>query len=399
MLETIHELIQKNKKKIVLLVIDGVGGLPMQKGGKTELESAKTPHLNALASESECGLHLPIGFGITPGSAPGHLALFGYQPTDYSIGRGVVAALGIGFPMQAGDVAARLNFASMDSKGNITDRRAGRIPTEKCAELCELLKSVSIPGVEVFVKPVKDYRAVAVFRSGGLSDHVTDTDPQMTGVRSLDPKPTSDKGRKAAEIAGEFIRQVSELLKGRQPANAILMRGFAELPVIPSMEEQFGLNPLALVVYPDYKGVGRLLGMEVVEDLKDLNDQAHALRDHWEEYDFFFVHYKYTDSKGEDGNFEGKIAEIERVDAFIPKLVELEPDVLIVTGDHSTPCLLKAHSSHPVPFMIRSDVVRPDGVKEFGERACAAGLWGIIPGIMLIRLALAYADKLKKYGA
>lgn len=399
MQNTLRELIQSSDKKIVLLILDGLGGLPLEKGGKTELESAGTPRLDALAADSECGLQQPIGFGITPGSAPGHLALFGYQPTDYPIGRGVVAAMGIGFPMEAGDVAARINFATQDEEGNIIDRRAGRIPTERCAELCELLESVSIPGVEVFVKPVKDYRAVVVFRGQGLSDHVSDTDSQATGVKPLDPKPTSEKGKKTADAAGQFVRQAFSILKDKHPTNAILLRGFAELPHIPSMEELFGLKPLALAVYPDYKGVSRLVGMDIIEGLNNLDDQARALKENWPGYDYFFVHHKYTDSRGEDGNFAGKVAEIEKVDAFVPRIMDLEPDVLIVTGDHSTPSILRAHSAHPIPFLIHSKRARPDGVREFGEKACTQGLWGVIPGNMLIRLALSYADRLKKYGA
>jgi 2,3-bisphosphoglycerate-independent phosphoglycerate mutase len=399
MVEVIKHLLEPNENKIVLLVMDGLGGLPREPGGKTELESARTPNLDALAAASECGLHLPIGYGITPGSAPGHLALFGYTPTDYPIGRGVVAALGIDFSMRAGDVAARMNFASADREGRITDRRAGRIPTEKCAELCQLLGAVKVPGVELFVRPVKDYRAVVVFRGPGLCDQVEDTDPQATGVKPLAPRPASERGKKTAEVAAEFIRQALGILESQKPANAVLMRGFAELPHIPSMKELFGLKPAAFAVYPDYKGVSRLVGMEVIDGLKELEDQAEALKKHWDKYDFFFVHHKYTDSRGEDGDFQAKVAEIEKVDAFLPKLTALDPRVLIVTGDHSTPAVLKAHSSHPIPFLIHGRNVRPDTVREFGERACTAGLWGVIPGAMLMRLALSYAEKLAKYGA
>jgi len=399
MQEIIKSLVQKNEKKIVLLVMDGVGGLPREKGGKTELETARTPNLDSLAAESECGLHLPIDFGVTPGSAPGHLALFGYRPTDYNIGRGVVAAMGIGFPMRAGDVAARVNFATQDDQGNVTDRRAGRIPTERCAELCERLSSIRVPGVEIFLKPVMDYRAVVVFRGEGLSDHVTDTDPQAVGVQAHTPKPTSEEGRKTAEIAAAFIQQALALLKDQHPANCLLTRGFAELPHIPDMRELYGLHPLALAVYPDYKGVGRMVGMDVIEGLKNLDHQRQALKDNWDDYDYFFMHHKYTDSRGEDGNFDAKVAEIEKVDGFLPHIIAQKPDVLIVTGDHSTPAVMKSHSHHPIPFLINAADSRPDGVREFGERACAAGLWGIIPGPMLMRLALAYAGKLVKYGA
>jgi 2,3-bisphosphoglycerate-independent phosphoglycerate mutase len=398
-MDVIEEVAVRNEKKIVLFVLDGVGGLPMEEGGKTELEAASTPNLDALAASSECGLHLPLGVGITPGSAPGHLALFGYDPFAYPIGRGVVAALGIGFPIETGDVAARMNFATQDDRGLITDRRAGRIPTERCAELCEMLRDIEIPDVTTYVKPVKDYRAVVVFRGPDLSDEVADTDPQRTGVTAEDPKGSSEKGARTAAAAKEFIHQANAILKNESPTNAVLMRGFAELPQIPSMQQRFKLNPLALAVYPDYRGVSRLVGMTALEDLKDLDDQEAALRANWQSHDFFFVHHKYTDSTGEDGNFDAKVSEIEKADAFVPKILDLKPDVLVVTGDHSTPSLLKSHSSHPIPFIISSRAIRADTVKHFGERSCAAGLWGILGGSNLIRIALAYAEKLMKFGA
>ncbi len=399
MADTVHDLAMKSGSKIVLLVLDGLGGLPREPGGATELETARTPNLDALAARSECGLHLPIGFGITPGSAPGHFSLFGYDPLAYPIGRGVVAAMGIGFPMQAGDVAARLNFATLDAAGAIADRRAGRIPTEKCAELCGLLKAVKIKGVEVFVQPVKDYRAVVVFRGKGLSDAVADTDPQASGVPPLDPVAAGEKARHTAEVTKEFVAQARKILASQTPANGVLLRGFAELPHIPSMKDLYALDPLAVAVYPDYKGVARLVGMEVVEDLADLDAQAKALAAGWAAHDFFFVHHKYTDSRGEDGDFDAKVKEIEKVDAFLPRILELKPDVIIVTGDHSTPAVAKAHTAHPVPFLVNAAWVRPDGVKKFGERECARGTWGIVPGTVLMRIALSLAGKLKKYGA
>jgi 2,3-bisphosphoglycerate-independent phosphoglycerate mutase len=395
----IKGLAAKNAKKIVLLVMDGLGGLPREAGGKTELETARTPNLDAAAAAAEVGLHLPIGFGITPGSAPGHLALFGYDPLEYTIGRGVVAAMGIGFPMKAGDVAARLNFATLDPSGSISDRRAGRIPTEKCAELCGLLKDVSIKGVEVFVQPVKDYRAVVVFRGKGLTDMVADTDPQIMGVKPLDPVATDEKGAHTAAVAKDFVAQARKILASQTPANGILLRGFAELPHIPSLKELFQLSPLAVAVYPDYKGVARLVGMDVIEDLADLDAQAKALAANWDKHDFFFVHHKYTDSRGEDGDFDAKVKEIEKVDAFLPRILELKPDVLIITGDHSTPAVAKAHTAHAVPFLIKAAEVRPDGGTKFGERDCGRGAWGVISGQKLLLIALAYAGKLKKFGA
>jgi len=395
----VYELATKSDKKIVLLVMDGLGGLPREKGGKTELETAVTPNFDRLAAQSECGLHLPIGYGVTPGSAPGHLALFGYDPLEYAIGRGVVAAMGIGFPMKAGDVAARLNFATLNAAGAITDRRAGRIPTDKCAELCGLLKSVSIKGVEVFVQPVKDYRAVVIFRGKGLSDAVADTDPQIQDVPPLDPKPTEEKGKHTAEVAREFVAQARKILASQTPANGVLMRGFAELPHVPSLNKLYQLNPLAVAVYPDYKGVSRIVGMEVVEGIADLAGQARVLKEKWAEHDFFYVHHKYTDSKGEDGDFDAKVKEIEKVDAFLPELLALKPDFLIVTGDHSTPAVAKSHTAHPVPFLLWGDGVRPDGISKFGERECAKGVWGVMNGQMLLRIALSNTGKLKKFGA
>ncbi|MBN2533603.1 MAG: 2,3-bisphosphoglycerate-independent phosphoglycerate mutase [Spirochaetales bacterium] len=395
----LEHLIVQNEKKIVLLVLDGLGGLPREAGGRTELETACTPHLDKLAKESECGMHIPIDFGIPPGSAPGHLALFGYEPLDFPIGRGVVAAMGIGFPLEPRDVAARMNFATQDADGNITDRRAGRIPTEKCAELCELLKNVSIPGVQVFIKPVKDYRAVVIFRGTGLSDKVADTDTQKTGVKPLDPVATEPEGEKTAGITKEFIKQAFRILKDLPPTNACLLRGFAELPSIPGMKERDKLNPLALAVYPDYKGVSRLVGMKVIDGINNLEDQMRLLKENWNKHDYFFIHHKYTDSKGEDGDFDAKVKEIEKVDAIIPQITALNPDVLIVTGDHSTPAVMKAHSGHPVPFLLKAMYTRPDDADTFGERACARGFWGNIRTPVLLQLALSYADKIMKYGA
>lgn len=344
-------------------------------------------------------MHLPIGCGITPGSAPGHLALFGYNPLEFPVGRGVVAATGVAFPMQPGDVAARLNFATLDAAGAISDRRAGRISTETCGLLCEKLAAVSLRGVEVFLRPVKDYRAVVIFRGKGLSDAVSDTDPQYMGVKPLEPVATQAQGGRTAQAAREFIAQALKILGARPPVNGVLLRGFAELPHIPSLQELYKISPIALAVYPDYRGVARLVGMVAPEDLADLDGQARALEAAWETHDYFFVHHKHTDSRGEDGEFDEKVKEIEKVDGFLPRVLALKPDLIIVTGDHSTPAVARAHTSHPVPFLIGGNGVRADGTEKFGERACARGIWGTISGQMLMRIALSYTGKVKKYGA
>jgi 2,3-bisphosphoglycerate-independent phosphoglycerate mutase len=396
LLRTLH---QKNDKKIMILIMDGLGGLPTTRGGKTELEQANTPNLDALAAEAECGTLLPIDYGVTPGSAPGHFSLFGYNPVDYEIGRGVIAAMGIAFPMKPGDVAARMNYATKDADGNITDRRAGRIPTERNEELSKLLADMKFGDVEVEVRPVKDYRSCVVFRGPGLQDKVNDTDSQSTGVPPLPAEATDPGSQKTAEVANAFVEEATKRLADQSPANTVLLRGFAALPTIPAMSERFGLDPVCIAVYPDYKGVSRLLGMKVVEDCHDLDEQLSALKKNWSGHDFFFVHHKYTDSTGEDGDFDAKVEQIEKVDSYIPKLLALEPDVFIVTGDHSTPSKMKSHSHHPVPFLIRAEDQRLDSVTQFGERPCAQGHFLNMPGVKLMNLALGYSDKLKKFGA
>ena len=388
-----------NEKGILLLVMDGLGGLPREPGGPTELEAAHTPNLDALAAGAECGLHVPIDYGIAPGSAPGHLALFGYDPLRYPIGRGIVAALGIGYPIRGGDVAARLNFATRDAAGAVTDRRAGRIPTALCARLAALLDGIELPGVEVAVRPVRDYRAVVVLRGAGLSDRVSDTDPARTGVPAPAPRATSPAGEHTAAAAAAFVDRARELLAGEAPANEVLLRGFAQLPEIPSLTDRFGLRPVALAVYPDYKGVSRLVGMDVVEGLDDLAAQRRALAAAWADHDYCFVHHKYTDSAGEDGDFDAKVAQIETVDRAVPDLLAGRPDVVIVTGDHSTPSVARSHTAHPVPFLIHAAGARPDAVREFGERTCAAGAWGVVPGRALMAIALGHAGKVARFGA
>ena len=388
-----------NERRIFLLVLDGLGGLPRAPDGPTELEAARTPNLDALARAAECGLHLPIDYGIAPGSAPGHLALFGYDPLHYPIGRGIVAALGIGFPVQGGDVAARLNFATRDARGAVTDRRAGRIATELCTRLAARLDGIELPGVVVAVRPVRDYRAVVVLRGAGLSDAVADTDPQATGVPALTPRATAPDGERTAALSAAFVERARELLADAAPANEVLLRGFARLPAIPTLRQRCGLRPVALAVYPDYKGVARLVGMEVIDGLTDLAAQGQALAAAWPHHDYFFMHHKYTDSAGEDGDFDAKVAEIEKVDAFLPELLAGGPDVTIVTGDHSTPSSARSHTAHPVPFLIHAAGARPDTVRAFGERVCAHGAWGVVPGRALLAIALGYAGKVARYGA
>jgi len=397
--ELIRELAEKNAAKIVMLVADGLGGLPLEPHGRTELETARTPHLDALAARGTSGLSVPVLPGITPGSGPGHLGLFGYDPLAFKIGRGALEATGIGFELGPHDVAARGNFCTLDSAGLITDRRAGRIPSEESFRVVERLQGVRIPGVETFVKPVKEHRFVVVFRGPGLDGGVADTDPQATGVPPLDPQPHTPAAARTAEVAKEFVRQARAILADEKKASGLVLRGFAGKPQLPSYLDLYGLRAAAIAVYPMYKGLARLVGMTLVGDAHTLDEQIAALETCWNDYDFFFLHFKYTDSTGEDGAFEQKVKRIEELDAALPRIERLRPDVLIVTGDHSTPSKLQSHSWHPVPTLLVADTCRPDGLDAFSERACLRGGLGQFPAKHLMLLAMAHALKFGKYGA
>ncbi|MFP4307828.1 MAG: 2,3-bisphosphoglycerate-independent phosphoglycerate mutase [Desulfococcaceae bacterium] len=399
-LEFIRQRVRPADTKIVLLVMDGLGGLPGDGQDFTELEAANTPNLDALAAEGVCGLHRPIGAGITPGSGPAHLGLFGYDPIRYQVGRGVLSALGVQFDLQPGDVAARGNFCTMDDSGKVTDRRAGRIPTETGAALCEKLSKIEIPGVELFVKPVKEYRFTLILRGDGLGGDLADTDPQQTGKEALKPRALNGDSEKTAELVGKFVDAARDALKGDAPANMVLMRGFSRKPDWPQFPEVFGVRAAAIAAYPMYRGVAKLVGMDVLAGGDNWEQELVALESNWKDYDFFFIHFKKTDSAGEDGDYEKKRALIEELDATIPRITGLNPDVILVTGDHSTPSQMKSHSWHPVPVLLWSRLMRKDGVETFGERACLAGALGPhIPARELMPLAVAHAGRLEKFGA
>ena len=397
--DLIRELSEKNGSKIVMLVADGLGGLPLEPHGRTELETADTPNLDRLASRGTSGLSVPVLPGITPGSGPGHLGLFGYDPLAFKIGRGALEATGIGFELGPHDVAARGNFCTLDAAGMISDRRAGRIPSEESFAVVEKLQAVKIAGVETFVKPVKEHRFVVVFRGEGLDGRVADTDPQAVGVAPLDPRPVDPAAARTAAVAKEFVTQAAAILAGEPKANGLVLRGFAGKPALPSYEQLYGLRAAAIAVYPMYKGLARLVGMTLVGKAQSLDEQIDELKKCWNDYDFFFLHFKYTDSTGEDGAFDQKVKRIEELDRAIPQIEALKPDVLIVTGDHSTPSRLKGHSWHPVPTLLVADTCRPDGLASFSERDCLRGGFGIFPAKHLMLLAMAHAQRFGKYGA
>ena len=394
-----RDLKQASDSKIVMVVADGLGGLPMEAGGLTELETAKTPNLDALAARGVLGSSIPVKPGISPGSGPGHLGLFGYDPLQYLIGRGALEATGIGFELGPHDVAARGNFCTLDAAGKISDRRAGRIPSDESRAIAIRLRAVKVPGAEVFVEPVKEHRFVVVFRGEGLAGDVHDTDPQATGVPPLDPVAHHAGSERTAAVAKQFIAEARKLLAGEKKANGLTLRGFAAKPKLPSYEEVYGLRAAAIAVYPMYKGLARLVGMQIVGQAQTLTEQVAVLKERWNDFDFFFLHFKYTDSTGEDGNFAAKVQRIEELDAAMPSIAALNPTVLIVTGDHSTPSYLKSHSWHPVPTLLVSDCCRPDGCQKFGEREALRGGLGQFEAKYLMLLALSNAGRLGKYGA
>lgn len=400
-LNTIKELSRKTETKILMMVMDGLGGLPVKElGGKTELEYAKTPNMDRFAKEGALGLHDPIAPGITPGSGPAHFALFGYDPLKWNMGRGVLETLGIGFELKEGDVAIRTNFCTLDEKGLITDRRAGRIPTSKCVELSELLdKNIKLKGVQTFIRAVRDYRGAVVLRGKGLGANVEDTDPQVIGKKPLPARPLDSASRRTAKLADELVKQAHKILKGKEPANGLLLRGFSKYKKYPTFEEIYKLNSACVAVYPMYKGVSKLLGMTVLDAGETLESEIKTLQANWEKFDFFFFHYKYTDSRGEDGDYQGKVKAIEEFDSVLDKVRELKPDVLIITGDHSTPSQLKSHSWHPVPFLMWGKALRKSDSKCFGESECTRGIFGRISALSLMPLAMAHAGKLLKFGA
>ncbi|MCA1717997.1 MAG: 2,3-bisphosphoglycerate-independent phosphoglycerate mutase, partial [Actinobacteria bacterium] len=380
---------------------DGLGGLPMDPFGRTELEAANTPNLDGLAARSDLGLSRPVAAGVSPGSGPGHLALFGYAPLEYVVGRGVLSALGVGFELGENDLAARINFATKDESGKISDRRAGRISTSDAAKLVDLLnENVELDGAEVFATHEKEHRAVVVFRAEGLSDALSDSDPQRVGLEPLPVEPTSDdpSAKQSADLANAFIEEANRILADHHPANTVLLRGFGMHPALPKFDEIYDLHAAAIAGYPMYKGLARLAGMEVLQEGEGIAGEFETLKANWASYDFFFVHVKAPDAAGEDGDFERKSAVVEEVDALVPDLLDLGPDALAVTGDHATPAKMKSHSWHGVPFLLSSEYTMPTA-ESFGERACAGGSLGVFPAEEIMGLLMGHALKLNRYGA
>ena len=397
-LEQLRDCYVSTPSKIVLLVVDGLGGLARPETGRSELETANLPNLDAMAQESACGLTTPVLPGVAPGSGPGHLALFGYDPLKYIIGRGALEALGIEAELLPGDVAARGNFCTVDGRGSLVDRRAGRIPTELSAPLCRRLDGIELDGVAVDVFPVQDYRFVLRLRGEGLSERVSETDPQITGVPALEVKPLEPAAKKTAQLVNQFVDQARQLLSEEERGNMVLLRGWAQLPSLPPMGEVYRLNPAAIAAYPMYRGLATVADMKIIPTGMSFSDEVETLRAHYDDHDFFFIHYKPADTAGEDGDFDAKVRALEALDPLIPQIRALNPDVFMVAGDHATPAIMAAHSWHPVPFMLNSILTRGEGVASFDEKACGLGSIGRIPATNIMLLALSHSGKLNKFG-
>src|SRR3984957_1977941 len=399
------ELTLKTKTKLVLLVLDGLGDIATREQGyMTPLEAARTPHLDALARTGAQGRMLPVAPGITPGSGPGHLALFGYDPLEFQVGRGVIEALGLGIDLKAGDVAARANFCTLDAKGIVTDRRAGRIETEVCEELCALLASKikKIGTTDIIIKAGKGHRFVVVFRGKDLEGRLTDADPHHEGAPVPHAEPVdakSEKAKNAAALIKEFYKLALPLLAQKKPANGFLMRGIAHQPHIPLFVDRYKLKPACIAVYPMYKGLAQLVGMAKLEGPQTIAEQFQSYLADYDKYDYFFIHYKYTDMYGEDGNFAAKKKAIEDLDAALPILLRKRPDVLAITGDHSTPCVIKGHSWHPQPVMLNSPLSGSDKLQRFTETGANTGSFGVFEAKYLMRLMQANAKMFDKFGA
>jgi 2,3-bisphosphoglycerate-independent phosphoglycerate mutase len=400
-LDLMRQLHRASDSKIILLILDGLGGLSIESGGDTALEAAAIPNLDQLAREGTTGQTIPIRPGITPGSGPAHLALFGYEPLQFDVGRGVLEATGVGMQVATGDIAARGNFCTLDQEGRITDRRAGRIPSEQAQPLVDRLSQIEGSGVAFEVRHVREYRFALAARGPDLIPDLADTDPQQVGLKPLPVGAESREAERAAEAFNTWIAEAHSLLSDQPAANGLTLRGFSTNPQLPGYTELYGLDAACIAVYPMYRGVSKLVGMQVIEfDGETAQAQFEAASQAWTEHDFFFIHIKATDSRGEDGDIQAKAAVIESVDEAIPELLNLDPTVLAVTGDHSTPARLRSHSWHPVPFLLHAPATaRADSSESFGELACQSGGLGTFKATDIMPLLMAHAGRLNKYGA
>jgi 2,3-bisphosphoglycerate-independent phosphoglycerate mutase len=397
--ELVPSIVRQSDSKIVLVVMDGLGGVRTAERG-SEISEARTPNLDRLAAEGSSGVHSVVAPGITPGSGAGHLALFGYDPVVYKLGRGALSAAGVSFDLRPGDVAARVNFCTLDDTGRVVDRRAGRISTETNERLCRMITDAMRleGGVEMFLVPEQEHRALLVLRGANLSPMLRDTDPGVVGITPNLPSAIEPEAEGTAILLTRVLEQV-RLILWREKANFMLLRGFDSLQDLPRFEERYLLNARGIAGYPMYLGIARLLGMAVSAPSHSWDDAILDLKSSWDEFDYFYLHYKATDSAGEDGDFDRKMAAIELIDASIPQIADLGPGVLCVTGDHSTPAPLMRHSWHPVPFLMWGPEVGVDAVTRFDEEAARMGNFGHQMARDLMTFMLAATGRLSTFGA
>ena len=399
-IDQLQDSIQTTDSKIVMLVVDGLGGLARPSDKRSELEVAYMPNLDNLARRSACGLTIPVLQGVTPGSGPGHLSLFGYDPFKYVIGRGALEAIGVDeVDFIDGDIVARGNFCTVDSSNKLVDRRAGRIPSSESEGLCTSLDQIEIENLELKVYHIKDHRFVLRLRGKNLSANITETDPQRSGVSPLLVKARDSNAAITAKAVNEFINHAQIILANEDKANMVLLRGFSGMPSLPSFPDRLKLTSASVAAYPMYKGLTRICGMDVIPSGDTFASEVDSLIKNFSSYDFFYIHYKDADAAGEDGNFDAKVIALENLDRYIPKILSLDPDVLIITGDHATPSVMASHSWHPVPLCLTSHLTRGEGVDSFDENSFRKGSLGTMHAVNIMPLALAHAGKLTKFGA
>ena len=396
-IKNFQTLTRYTDSKILLLVIDGLGGLPHNQTSKTELESANIPNLDKLTQESTTGIATPIQPGITPGSGPGHMSLFGYNPIKYVIGRGVLEAIGSGIKLSKKDIAVRGNFCTIDNQGVITDRRAGRISDSDASKLIQSLSQIKVDGAHITIKHLKNHRFVLVLSGSDLNTDITPTDPLLNNLPINQASSNSPQSRKTATIINKFTQLSLDILKNETLANGIILRGFSQNLSVPKISDVYHINPIGISLYPAYRGIATMLGMKVTNQGVDFSDLIKIVRNNFNDFNFFYLHYKDTDSAGEDGDFDKKVFSLEKLDTFIPELRSIGFDVFTITGDHSTPSILSSHSWHPVPILINSNIPTSDESIHFTELECKNGDIGRIHATDIMPLTLAYAKKLIKF--
>ncbi len=395
-----REWAQNDGGSIVLLVMDGVGDIPDDRG-RTPLEAARTPNLDRIARKASLGRTIPIAPGVTAGSVAGHLALLGYDPMAVKIGRGPIDALGVGVDLQPGDVVMRGNFATVKD-GIVIDRRAGRLPGDTAAELCFALNAklrFKFEGIETQIAQTAEHRFVLHLRGNNLSPQITDTDPGQNGLPAKPCRANAPQAARTAEIVNIVAKAAADFLMINR-ANAILLRGAGARPHLASFNDHYGLNAMAVATYPTYRGIAAACGMELYpmmpSDAHDAINFAVSALQGPNKHQFIFIHYKNTDTAGEDGNFDAKVAAIEHLDAALKPLVDQPPDVLVVAGDHPTPVAMRGHSWHPVPLMIASKWTPGGKNQRYTERQCADGELGTIKATDVMALAMGHAKRLRK---